>query len=96
MSRLADNIIDLHSKGMSDEEIMETLGCSHAFIKQALGEEKKPTNNTIWDERRIRLWETWTNVVRTAFERGAKVPQCYIEVGIRLGIRDKNGKLFVE
>lgn len=94
MSKLADNILELYEKGMSEDEIMETTGCSLAFLNQTVGKQKKPTNQTIWTEDRIREWKRLTGIVRRAFEGGAEVPRCYIEVGIRLGIRDQKGRLY--
>ena len=80
MSKLSDNVLQLHGQGMNADEICEVLGCSKAFVLNITGVMKRPVNHDTWSEEKIREWRRVTAVILRAFNAGVPMPQYYIDV----------------
>ena len=80
MSKLSDNVLQLHAQNMSADEICEVLGCSKAFVLNITGVMKKPSNHAVWDEKSCQEWRVTTARILRLFAEGVPMPQYYIDV----------------
>ena len=80
MSKLSDNVLQLHEQNMSADEICEVLGCSKAFVLNVTGVMKKPSNHAVWDEKRCKEWRVVTGQILRLFATGVPMPEYYKEV----------------